>query len=71
MAPVLDELARDYAERVKIAEINVDRNPATVSQYGITGVPALLFYKGGKLLEQVPGALPKAEIERRLRSMVN
>jgi len=70
MAPVLDELARDYAERVKIAEINVDRNPATASQYGIRGVPALLFYKGGKLLEQVPGALPKAEIERRLRSIL-
>ena len=70
MAPVLDELAHDYAERVKIAEINVDRNPVTASQYGITGVPALLFYKGGKLLEQVPGALPKAEIERRLRSIL-
>ena len=70
MAPVLDELASAYAERVKIAEINVDRNPATASQYGIRGVPALLFYKNGKLLEQVPGAIPKAEIERRLRSMV-
>ena len=70
MAPVLDELARDYAGRVKIAEINVDSNPAAASQYGIRGVPALLFYKNGKLLEQVPGALPKTEIERRLRSIL-
>jgi len=70
MAPVLDELAHDYAERVKVAEINVDRNPATASQYSIRGVPALLFYKNGKLLEQVPGAIPKTEIDRRLRSMV-
>ncbi len=71
MAPVLDELASEFAERVKVAEINVDKNPATASQYGIRGVPGLLFFKNGKLLEQVPGAVPKAEIERRLRSMVN
>ena len=60
-----------WGERVKIAEINVDRYPATASQYGISGVPALLFYKAGKLLGQVPGAVPKAEIERRLRAILS
>jgi thioredoxin-like negative regulator of GroEL len=71
LAPVLDELARQYAGKVKFAEINVDSNPSTASKYGIRGVPALLFYKNGKLLDQVPGAIPKAEIERRLRSILN
>ncbi len=70
MAPVLDELAHDYADRVKIAEINVDRNPGTASQHGVRGVPALFFYKNGKLVDQVPGAIPKADIERRLRSIL-
>ena len=70
MAPVLDELANEYAERVKVAQINVDRNNATASQFGIRGVPALFFYKNGKLVEQVSGALPKAEIEKRLRMLL-
>jgi thioredoxin-like negative regulator of GroEL len=70
LAPVLDELANEYAERVKVAQINVDRNNATASQFGIRGVPALFFYKNGKLVEQVSGALPKAEIEKRLRMLL-
>jgi thioredoxin-like negative regulator of GroEL len=70
LAPVLDELASEYAERVKVAEINVDMNNATASQFGIRGVPALFFYKNGKLVEQVSGALPKAEIEKRLRTIL-
>ena len=70
MTPVLDELASEYAGRVKIAEINVDRNHATASQNNIRGVPALFFYKNGRLADQVSGALPKAEIEKRLRSIL-
>ena len=71
MAPVLDELARQYAGKVKFVEINVDNNRSTSSTYGIRGVPALFFFNNGKLVEQVPGAVPKAEIERRLLSIVN
>ena len=71
MAPVLDELARQYAGKVKFTKTNVDNNPSTASKYDIRGVPALFFFKNGKLVEQVPGAVPKAEIERRLRSILN
>ena len=70
MAPVLDELASEYAERVKVTEINVDVNNATASQFGITGVPALFFYKNGKLADRAAGALPKSEIEKRLRTIL-
>jgi thioredoxin 1 len=70
LAPVLDELAIEYAGRVKVVEVNVDRNHATASQFGIRGVPALFFYKNGKLADQVSGALPKPEIERRLRMLL-
>jgi thioredoxin-like negative regulator of GroEL len=70
LAPVLDELASDYADRVKVAEIDVDRNNVTALQYGIRGVPALFFYKNGKLADQVSGALPKADIEKRLQVLL-
>ncbi len=66
VAPVLDELAAQYAGRVKIAKLNVDENPGTSSQYGIQSIPTMLFFKGGRLVDKAVGALPKAEIERRL-----
>jgi len=66
VAPVLDELAAQYAGRVKIAKLNVDENPGTSSQYGIQSIPTMLFFKGGRLVDKAVGALPKAEVERRL-----
>ncbi|MBN1104792.1 MAG: thioredoxin TrxC [Deltaproteobacteria bacterium] len=70
VAPILDQLATEYAGRVKIAKLNVDENPGTASQYGIRSIPTMLFFKGGKLLDKVIGALPKAEIERRLHAIL-
>ena len=70
MAPVLDELAQDYAGQVKVAIINIDANRAVASQYGVTGVPALFFYRRGKLVDQAAGALPRPELERRLKVLL-
>jgi thioredoxin 2 len=70
VAPILDQLASAYAGRVKIAKLNVDENPGTASQYGIQSIPTMLLFKGGRLLDKVIGALPKAEIERRLQSLL-
>jgi len=70
MAPVLDELAQDYAGQVKVAIINIDANRAVASQYGVTGVPALFFYKQGRLVDQAAGALPRPELERRLKVLL-
>ena len=70
MAPVLDELARQYAGKVKFVEINVDNNRSTASTYGIRGVPALFFFKGGRVVDSVAGALPKTEIERKLQTLL-
>jgi len=70
VAPILDELASQYAGRVKIAKLNVDENPATASKYGIQAIPTMLLFKGGSMVDKVTGALPKAEIEKHLLSLL-
>jgi thioredoxin 2 len=70
LAPVMEELAAEYANGVKIAKLNVDENPATASQYGIQSIPTMLFFKEGKLVQKLVGALPKEEIEKTLLSII-
>jgi thioredoxin 2 len=67
VAPVLDQLATEYAGRLKIAKVNVDQNPLTSSRYNIKSIPTLLFFKHGKLEKSLPGAYPKHEIEKHVR----
>ena len=70
VAPVLDQLAREYAGRVKIVKLNVDENPRTSSQYAIRNIPTMLVFKDGKQINTLVGALPKAEIERHLQAVI-
>ncbi len=62
IGPVIDDLSKEYSGRVKIAKLNVDENPATPSQYGVRGIPTLILFKGGKILEQMVGAVPKTRL---------
>jgi len=66
VAPVLEQLASEYAGRIKIAKLNVDENPATASQYRIQSIPTMLLFKNGNQVERLVGALPKQEIARHL-----
>jgi thioredoxin 2 len=70
LAPVLDQLAAEYAGRVKVAKMNVEENPRTAAQYAIRSTPALFFFRNGNIRDQVMGAVGKAEIERRLNSIL-
>ena len=70
VAPSLEQLASEYAGRVKIAKLNVDENPMTASHYSTQSIPTLLFFKGGKLIDRLIGAYPKAEIERHVRAFL-
>jgi len=70
VAPIMDQLASEYAGRVKIAKLNTDDNPSTASLYGIQSIPTLLFFKNGKQVNKLVGALPKKEIERHLGSLI-
>ena len=70
LAPIIDELASDYANGVKVVKLNVDENPVTASQYGIRSIPTLLFFKEGRMVDRVTGALPKEKIEQHLLSII-
>jgi len=67
LAPVIDELARDYAGKVVFGKMDVDENPRTAMNFGIMSVPTLLVIKGGKLVDQIVGAVPRDYIESKLR----
>jgi len=66
ISPIVEELAKEFSGRVKVTKINVDESPATPSQYGVRGIPTLILFKGGKILDQIVGAVPKA----RLKAMI-
>lgn len=70
IAPILDQLAKEYAGRVKFAKLNTDENQGTARKFSIQSIPTLLFFKGGKLVDRQVGALPKGEIEKHLRSIL-
>jgi thioredoxin len=70
VAPVLDQLARDYAGKIKIAKLNTDENQQTARKYGIQSIPTLLFFKAGQLVNRQVGALPKSELERLIRVLL-
>lgn len=62
IGPVIEELSKEYAGRIKVTKLNVDENPATPGQYGVRGIPTLILFKGGKVLEQIVGAVPKTRL---------
>jgi len=64
MAPVLNDLAKAYAGRMKVAKLNVDQNPYTASRYSVMSLPTLLFFKDGKVVDTAAGALPRQAIEQ-------
>jgi len=64
LAPTIEEIAGEYEDKVKVGKLNVDDNPNTATKYGIRGIPTLLFFKGGKVVQQVTGVKSKAEIKK-------
>ena len=70
IAPAVDALAETYAGKLKVAKVNVDQNGATPSRYGIRGIPALLFFKGGKVADQIVGYVPKDVIEEKVQRLI-
>ncbi len=63
IAPVLDQLADEYDGKIKIGKVNVDDNPATPGQYGVRGIPTMILFNQGKVVDQLVGAVPKNQIE--------
>lgn len=66
IAPILDQLATEYAGKVKVAKLDVDTNIRTATRFNVRSIPLLLFFKGGKVVDQIIGAVPKVHIETKL-----
>ena len=66
IAPVLDELAAEFDGRVSIGKINVDEQQALATQFGVQGIPTLLIFKGGQVIDQVVGLRSKKDLQSRL-----
>ncbi len=70
IAPVLEELAAEYAGRLRVLKLNVDENRQTPARFGIRGIPTLLFFKEGARVDQLIGNLPKAQIRSKVESLL-
>ncbi|HIJ86095.1 MAG TPA: thioredoxin [Desulfuromonadales bacterium] len=63
IAPLIDSIADEYVGKVKVGKVNVDDNQVTPSKYGVRGIPTIILFKDGAVLEQVVGAVPKSQID--------
>ena len=64
LSPTVEEIAGEYEDAVKVGKLNVDDNPGTATKYGIRGIPTLLFFKGGQVVQQLVGVKSKSEIKK-------
>ncbi|MHB0912450.1 MAG: thioredoxin [Armatimonadota bacterium] len=69
LAPVLEQVASEMGEKVKIAKLNVDESPATAGKYGIMSIPTILVFKNGAVVDRFVGVRPKLEIVSRLSDL--
>jgi thioredoxin 1 len=70
LAPIVDELAGEYAGKIKIVKMNVDDNPRTPARYGVRGIPNLILFKNGEVQQQIVGAVPKAHLLKAISTVV-
>lgn len=70
VAPVVDEIAVQYAGQIKVVKLNTDENPNVASQYGIRSIPTLMIFKGGQRVDMVVGAVPKTTLANTLEKYI-
>ena len=69
IGPVIEELSKEYDGKVNVGKVNVDTNPQISMNYGITSIPAILFVKGGKVVDKLVGAQPKANFVKKIEAL--
>jgi thioredoxin 1 len=67
IGPIFEELSDQYSGQVKFVKVNVDENPKTPANYGVRGIPTLILFKGGQVVDQIVGAAPKAQLENMVK----
>lgn len=70
VAPVVEELAKEYEGKAKFFKLNTDENPDLASRYKIRGIPTLMFFKNGQIVEQIVGVVPKAQLKAKLDTLL-
>lgn len=70
IAPIIEELAGEYEGKAKMCKLDVDNNQQTAQKYGIRSIPTVLIFKGGELVDTIIGAVPKAQIEEKLKAQL-
>jgi thioredoxin 1 len=71
IAPIVEELAGEFQGKAKIGKLDVDSNPGVATKYGIRSIPTILIFKGGQLVDQIVGAVPKGTIVEKLNAQLN
>jgi thioredoxin 1 len=67
VAPVVEQISKEYKGKLKVCKLNVDDSPKTASSYDIMSIPTLAIFKNGKVVDKIVGALPKAELETAIK----
>lgn len=70
VAPILEEIAEEYGEKLKVCKLNVDEAPRIASQYGIMSIPTLAVFKNGRAVEKVIGVVPKKALETKIKPFI-
>ncbi|MBN2411560.1 thioredoxin [candidate division KSB1 bacterium] len=70
VAPVVEEIAADYDGKLKVGKVDVDAHKQAAMKYGIRSIPTLLLFKDGKVVQQIIGALPKKQLEEKIKSFI-
>jgi len=71
LAPILDQIATEYRDKIKVTKLDVDANPGIPGQYGVTGIPTLLVFEGGRLVQTIVGFMPKDRLLGKLLPLLN
>lgn len=71
VSPIFEELSKEYAGKIKFAKVNVDENPRTPAAYGVRGIPTIMMFRGGKVVDQIVGAVPKSQLENMLKKVLS
>ncbi|MDB4908148.1 MAG: thioredoxin [Gemmatimonadetes bacterium] len=67
IAPILDQLSVDYADKLKVTKLDVDANIKTATRFNVRSIPMLIFFKDGKVVDQIVGAVPRPQIESKIQ----
>jgi thioredoxin 1 len=70
VSPILDQIADEHSDKIRVVKLNVDENPQTAMKYQITSIPAMKVYQGGKVVTTIIGAKPKAALEEDLAAFI-